>query len=868
MHKNNNYIHYWKVDSFTNPINNRHYQEILWLNPTLSEEIRRIVIETLFREMKIIKKTDLDNNNNLIWESSIEFAKREIIKLLEELEKLTWEPKHIHIIADKCFTNYRLKLLIRKILWKEKFKRYVNNVDINYSSSTSSKTLENALDINHSIFILWWSLSDTYDIKDYHYNSTLSEQIKIAADDYAPKFMNKRFLWVCFWQQYIANLIWIANRDSSWIVATVKWPNQFWPSNCKILDAWYENETLADAMVWLSNFWRNKTFTWIFTRSWYVDFNLLKTDNPLPVTPLIIDEMSDSIVWWWSKNWKIIWIQFHPEISIIENKNTLRKELKRIIPNISHEKYEDELYMDNFELDWKISRDIWESFYVFAILSLLKDIKRQHSTIWQFLDQEEEEDKKNNDYLIKRLQQTTSMRVWVIMSKDTKESDWIEAIDKKWRLHINDQLDWKVNRWTNEISEILWVKSIVDMVDEHSNISNSNNYIIRDLWAWDWNSIYELRKKLKNKDVLAYWTWDYIYFDIFSAVKKTHIWKNLPHELLVLFTEKLVFKYREKIIWTPLEKLKVSLDEIEFNKDDKILDSSMTHERTKMFENEDEKSLSTDIINNFNNYSKELDNLRIYMKENLFKYFPSIFKNIYISKFNDLEIEDKILKRVDFQYAIRSTSHISWREYMKLISEYFFNHSKPWSIYLDNWIHQSYTSIPRIKELYEVYMDLLWIEINLIYDQKTNYFTSAVISNEFEDIDSFINKHIKEWYMLVWLKDAYRSTYFKLEYFIRNFIISNFKNRNVFWTYNKIIIEVLKNILVKLNEWDKKAVPEMILELINHIATNFNYWWVKYNTINMEVLNAYNLDWDRIYDIISKDIFTPSWLNINAKRKY
>ncbi len=122
--------------------------------------------------------------------------------------------------------------------------------------------------------------------------------------------------------------------------------------------------------------------------------------------------------------------------------------------------------------------------------------------------------------------------------------------------------------------------------------------------------------------------------------------------------------------------------------------------------------------------------------------------------------------------------------------------------------------------------------------------------------------------MLVWLKDAYRSTYFKLEYFIRNFIISNFKNRNVFWTYNKIIIEVLKNILVKLNEWDKKAVPEMILELINHIATNFNYWWVKYNTINMEVLNAYNLDWDRIYDIISKDIFTPSWLNINAKRKY
>lgn len=177
---------------------------------------------------------------------------------------------------------------------------------------------------------------DTYSIDQSHYDSYLAQLIKDVSDEYSPRYLNKRFVWVCFWQQYLANIIWIANiRNSSGIIATIKWPAQLAPSNCTITELEYVNPIFEKILKWLSDNWNNHHFSSIFTRSWYVDFDLLKSKWNLGVVPLITDDASSWTVWWWSKNWNILWVQFHPEISFKKNKNTLTKELKKILPYIT-----------------------------------------------------------------------------------------------------------------------------------------------------------------------------------------------------------------------------------------------------------------------------------------------------------------------------------------------------------------------------------------------------------------------------------------------------------------------------------------------------------------------------------------------------
>ncbi len=126
-----------------------------------------------------------------------------------------------------------------------------------------------------------------------------------------------------------------------------------------------------------------------------------------------------------------------------------------------------------------------------------------------------------------------------------------------------------------------------------------------------------------------------------------------------------------------------------------------------MFESEHESYLSPEIRKNFAQHQEDLARLKVYVTENLYALFSNFFKRIYISKFNDLMIRDEIISRVDFQYSIRATSHVNGREYMKIISEYFYDAAKTGSIFIDNGIHQSYTSIPRLKELYDVSLDIV-----------------------------------------------------------------------------------------------------------------------------------------------------------------
>lgn len=865
-------IFIWDTKSLSvNPINDRHYQDLLWLNPTLSDEIKKSVENVLFEDIVSIEKSELSSNEWIISQEEIDSAKKELLTELEQLENLTEKTKHIIVVIDSCFTNKVLLVLLRNILGKEAFLRYVQVVKIDYENPSNDTELEEYLASNHSLILLWWSLSDVYSMHTTHYDGVLARLIHEVGDDYYQKFLNKRILWVCFWQQFLANVIWVANKNSSWIIATVKGPSQFSPSNCIFKDLEFINPVYADVLKGVSNNGQNSEFTSVFTRNGYVKFDLLRTWGNLGIIPLITDQITGWIVGWWSKNGHILWVQFHPEIELLNNVHNLRKNIKEVIP-VHRNQAE---FLENFEVSDYVKRDIGEAFYVFALLWFIKDIKKTYLNLGSIYDDETEILEVEYDEAVNRLLTTTSKRVDYVLDLDQNRGehdfnrDWIDSIDAKWRLLMNYILDWKVNRGIGEISEILWIKSVSDMIHKHIELQWSKNYIVRDMWAGDGNTVSELTAQIANKDVIVYGTWDYIYFDLYSCItKKTHFPEIIPDELIILFVEKIINEFKKIDDKSTIRKVKQSIAEIRFRSDDTIVKSSMTSKTTSMFENEDVSPLPPEIIENFESYLPVLDEMKEYIIKNFYNLFSSSFQKIYISKFSDLYIEDEVIGKVDFQFSIRATSHISGREYMKVISDYFYNSAKTGSIFIDNGIHQSYTSIPRLKELHDVLLDLVDSELKLIYDTKTNYFNSVIITKGQRYDDSFFQEHLLENTIIVPLKEAYQSTFFRLEYFVRNFIISNFKSHTVFWDYNKPIIDTLKDIMSQLEKKDTSNISHIILELINHIAGTYTNWGVKYNPISVDVLNNYAIDGERLIDIITQEVYTPEWMNIHANRKY
>jgi hypothetical protein len=446
-----------------------------------------------------------------------------------------------------------------------------------------------------------------------------------------------------------------------------------------------------------------------------------------------------------------------------------------------------------------------------------------------------------------------------------------------------------VSRSIGEISEILGIQSIVDLIQAHKDMQQSGNYIVRDLGAGDGSTLKELYERLGKQDIIFYGIGDYIYFDLFTALRNTKYTHEIEAEIMILFVEKVVQEFRTQKGVSTILKIQKALENVTFSKNDTIRNSSMTNNKTLMFSSEHEYPLSQKIQDHFEIHLKQLEELKEFVSQNIYSLFSNFIQKIYVSQFNDIRINDEVISKIDFQYSIRSTSHVGGREYMYIISDYIINSAKPGSIFIDNGVHESYTSIPRLRELIEVYRDMFGVNFDLIYDKSTNYFCSVIITKDVEFSDEFWKPHLKnDNFIIVPLKEAYKSTFFQLEYFIRNFIISNFKNNIVFWNFNTQIINALKTIMKLLKDENIEEIPQIILNLINHIATDdeFKKKGVTYNSIDMKILEEYDLDEKidpmgkkdpeeenilkkgTLGKILEKTIYTPKWMNIDAERNY
>ena len=879
-----NRIYLWEFGDklINNPLENTNYLKILWILPTLWTEVKKRVLDLLKQKYNIIQKESL--NPNLLADGDIlKEAQAKILNNLYELEKITGESKSIVVFRDDCFTNKLLLKLLNKILWEENFERFVSVRDIDLSKPYNDEKFN----INpNSLIIFWWSLNDTDTIDESYYTGSFAELIKILWDDFDLDWLNIRWLWICFWQQFWANLLWIKNSHSSSIIATYKWLAQFWPSNCSLPNYKYTNKIYQEALSWLSNFWLNNKFSTFFTRTWYADLDLLKTGRDSVLIPLIKDEITGTTARYGTKNWNILWIQFHPEISFFDDRQFLYENIESILPYLSQYKNY-EILIENFNFDsWFnniIQKDIWEHFYTFAILAFLKSIKEKYISSNKINKTLDNNDNVEIEYqeALEKLTKVVREKIDTILSIENpslndkiERLSFLKKIDESWRLLLNSRLDWKVNRWIEEVSNILGFVDLWIILEKQTDFLKLNFplkkvYYCRDWGAWDGNLLRDLYSKYKGKDIIFYWVWDYVYFDIYPSLKLAWLKMWIPEDVIILLFEDFLEKYLKINDWNTYNKVKLAFEQTKLDHIHKIHNSSITWTDTLMSHLEWEHDLSSESIIYIKENYDLIEKLKKYIVDNFYSLFKWYFERIYISKFNDFDMDNSTISKVDFQVSIRATSHLDNREYMKIIYEYTQKLSNLWSIFIDNWVHRSYTGVPRLYELFNISKIVKDdTKFSLIYHENTNYFTSVIIEKTPYHNEKFFSSELKPWYKIVSLEEAYNSTFFQLEYFIRNFIVKNFKNYDVFWNFNEKIVLTLMEVMNLLKNNNTSKIKDLILNLINYIATNYKNDNIVYDLVDLEILEKYSILWKTLQQIISSSVYIPDWMNLDAKRKY
>lgn len=398
----------------------------------------------------------------------------------------------------------------------------------------------------------------------------------------------------------------------------------------------------------------------------------------------------------------------------------------------------------------------------------------------------------------------------------------------------------------------------------------------------DWGAgngtlIRELHDELLGSDIVFYGVGDRIYFDLYQGIKQSKFVEHIPENIIRLFVQKLIELYNAYVAAEGAKGRLTSrfgeiIDALALHPDDPVFVSSMFLKKTEMFSFEAYESLSPDekaFLSSPDGH-QTIVALKNDLKANLYKFFYGFFERIYLSDFNNYQPENSVFSRVNFQVAIRSTSHVDNDEYRQITRNYIRSFASPGAMYVDNGVHRSYTSVPRIPELMELQEEFSRrIKIDLVYDTKTNYYCSAIIQSlPFQGAPE-IAEHLSEDKVLVSVGDAYNATYTRLEYFLRNFIVSNFKDYRVFWDFNRDIVQCLQQMHDAIRNKKYYLVRGYVVNLINSMVEDVNVKHSRaFSPIDERTLDLYvNRNGETIRDILDSPFSCPDWLNDKVQRR-
>ncbi len=830
--------------------------------PTLKSKVEKVLsVKTRNINEKVLYN-ELPKNIEITY-LELKLNKLKLKNNLENLSEILWDKKPIVLIIDWCFTN---KLLIKELqeILEDDFEKYVDIVAISYTDNSKNLHIKNKL-YENSIVMLWWSYSDLEDIPESIFEWDLAKFIKEVHNNN----INSKLIWICWWQQLISSIIWFDEKFSEKIISTYRWVAEFWNMPWELITSIEQVPFIyKNILNSITNNWNNNYIQYPLTRTWHVDFNLL--NSYLLSSSSTITFIKDSITWspiiWWTKNWNILWNQAHFEINKNRDSQILLQEIDYLI-NILKETYwnkiENILY--NFDNNNK-SPSLAKSFYTTSLLSFTDSIIKKND----FFSDKNGKVKNNKssqelNNSINSQNKITNLISELNFWKKVNSDKLLENLDNKWFLRLSTFFDWKVNRWIEDVNDILWFNLEWLIKFHKSNTHNKWNYTFRDWWAWNWKLVNDI---IKNTWINSYWVSDFAYFDIYESLIKLNNFSDIPKNLLKIFVQELIVNFNIINYGNVSEKLMKSLYLISM-KPTKFKISSMFTDKTYRF-NDNYEEITDDDKKFLEKNKNRINELKDYIKQNFYKIIIWYFDNVLISDFNSLYIWDNIIKKIDFQVAVRSTCHVDGKYLEKILQDYLKISSKPWSIYIDNWVVRSDSWVPRISEYINLEKNNKNIKIYFIYDSKTSYITSAIILNnpciEKNKLETFLN----DWYKLLTTEQIDSCSFFKIERFFRELMIFTFKNVKFSHDKNKEIISFLKELSFKINNLNIEWVKILIIEKINNLIDDINTEYLEnYTKINQKDFDFYlskvNNDIKKLF--LNWEIENPSWFNQDFERK-
>lgn len=248
------------------------------------------------------------------------------------------------------------------------------------------------------------------------------------------------------------------------------------------------------------------------------------------------------------------------------------------------------------------------------------------------------------------------------------------------------------------------------------------------------------------------------------------------------------------------------------------------------------------------------------------------------------------MPKEDLRVSIRGTSHLDAGDLSTVLDRFATKEAAPGGVFVDNGVHRSYTSVPRLRE----YLDLQSrypdsVRVTMAYDRDTNYFCSAIVEKApFHDGEFFEEILLPERQgqkgmtshriIPVGIAEAESHPFFRFERYFRDFLVSNFRSYEIFWFFNADIVSFLGDAVHLLAHGETQKIRTRFVSLVEKFCLELNERAmgdmssepdILYVPITDDDLSAWtSKEGDTIEEVLKTPYFPTDWFNPDGKRRY
>lgn len=424
-------------------------------------------------------------------------------------------------------------------------------------------------------------------------------------------------------------------------------------------------------------------------------------------------------------------------------------------------------------------------------------------------------------------------------------------------------------------------------------LKKSDFLTFNDFGAGNGTFLSEMRKRFEtNETAFFYGVGDRVYFDLYQGISQKC--PDIPERVRMAFVQEVIRRYvlvPPTVESTLMAKFGEIFKDFYIDVNVPIDFSSMFSSGTVMFSGESEIRLEeAEKIWIRRDPGRKIATLVADLVDNPYFFIEGSFDRIAIADFRDYEPPEGAVPKEDLRVSVRGTSHLDAGDLSTVLDRFAAKEAAPGSVFVDNGVHRSYTSVPRLKEylnLQSRYPDK--IRVMMAYDRDTNYFCSALVEKApFHDASFYKHVFLPERpgpngtrfqsIVPVSIVEAEAHPFFRFERFFRDFLVSNFRSYEIFWFFNADIVSFLGDAVHLLAQGHSEEIRSRFVHLVERFCLQLNERAmgdmtaepdILYVPITDDDLSSWtSKDGDTMDSVLKTPYFPTDWFNADAKRRY